>query len=474
MTRLDLYAADINNMTIQSHPEFLVNLFTRFNASKIVYCLTRNHELLYDVIPDDIDILVNKDQMPDIDQIIRSVTGDDFLLIKRVMRNYHIQYYITSSEELKLSINENRAAEIIQLDFVSDLQWKGIPYLKTKEALHYRVPHKDFYILDQSHHIAHVMYHAILDKKYIKDKYASIIQSGYEEHSAGITQCTLPLLGSNLCKKITDATRAGDMQQLLSLRRSIISRIILHPLRIAKLAAFMARKYLRILKAILMPPGILLTAVGPDGVGKTTLLERCRLALSNCYDPMIDIYMGWKEFILPSKRILLALLKLKPSRNKHKEANQDKESKRHSIEPPQPSWTHNLSVIHYFVDLWARYVVKIRPILARGGFVSCDRYFYDVLTQNVWLTNNSISRWLLIMLSPSPTLTIIFTGDAATIAARKNENTVAETEKQIQAFRILNNERSPVLVLEATNDLNQNVFKTLSKIIAIANMDKIC
>jgi len=187
---------------------------------------------------------------------------------------------------------------------------------------------------------------------------------------------------------------------------------------------------------------------------------------------MIDIYMGWKEFILPSKRILLALLKLKPSRNKHKETNRDKESKRHAIEQPKPSWTHNLSVIHYFVDLWARYVVKIRPILARGGFVSCDRYFYDVLTQNVWLTNNSISRRLLIKLSPSPTLTIIFTGDAATIAARKNENTVAETEKQIQAFRILNNERSPVLILEATNDLNQNVFKTLSRIIAIANMDK--
>ena len=473
MTRLDLQATDMNDITIQSHSQFLVNLFRRFNDSEIVFCVTRNHELLPEVVPDDIDILVDKDHMPAIDSIIKSVTGDDFLLIKRIKRNYHIQYYITSNEELKNSINENRAAEIIQLDFVSELQWKGIPYLKAKEVLHHRVPQKDFYILQPHHHIAHVMYHAMLDKNHIKQEYASIIQSGFEAHNKNIMRCLLPLLGSKLCKQITCSVQADDMQKLLSLRNRVMLRLILHPVHATQLTVFIIRKYLRISKAIMYPPGCLVTAVGPDGVGKTTLLARCRLALSNCYDPVIDIYMGWKEFILPTKRILLALLKLKSSSNKRKETNQDRESIQHTVEPVEPSWTHNFSVIHYFADLWARYVVKIRPILARGGFVSCDRYFYDVLTQNVWLTNNHISRWILIKLSPSPTLTIIFTGDAATITARKNENTVEGTEKQIQAFRILNNGRRPVLELDATNDLNQNIFKTLSRLIAITNVDEI-
>ena len=397
----------MNNMTMQLHSQFLESLFRKFNAANILYCITRNYDALPEVILDDIDILIDIDHLLDIDRIIKSATGNDFLLIKRVNRNYHIQYYITSDKELKKSIKESRAAEIIELDFVYELQWKGIPYLKAKEVLCHRVPYKDFYILDRHHHIVHVMYHALLDKNFIKQEYALIIKSGFEAHNKNVMQSLSPLLGSRLCEQLAQVVQAGDEQKILSLRSLALFRLILHPVRFTRLTIFVTRKYLRISKAILSPPGVLITAVGPDGVGKTTLLARCRLALSNSYDPEVDIYMGWKEFILPSKRILLALLKLSSNRSKNKEVAQDEESMQRADEPEKPSWTHNISVVHYFADLMARYVIKIRPVLARGGLATCDRYFYDVLTQNVWLTNSGVSRWLLIKLSPSPTLTII-------------------------------------------------------------------
>jgi len=92
--------------------------------------------------------------------------------------------------------------------------------------------------------------------------------------------------------------------------------------------------------------------------------------------------MGWKEFILPTKRLLLAVLRLTSNKNNKKKIPQSQGEVQQADDPVKPSWIHNFSVIHYFVDLWARYVFKIRPALARGGLVSCDRYFYDVLTQN--------------------------------------------------------------------------------------------
>ena len=51
----------------------------------------------------------------------------------------------------------------------------------------------------------------------------------------------------------------------------------------------------------------------------------------------------------------------------------------------------------------------------------CDRYFFDVLAQEVLLCENRWLRTLLLAFTPNPTATALLSGDPEVIAARKRE-----------------------------------------------------
>src|SRR5205814_1445930 len=82
-------------------------------------------------------------------------------------------------------------------------------------------------------------------------------------------------------------------------------------------------------------------------------------------------------------------------------------------------------LVHIMADKWLRYIVYVRPRLARGEVVVLDRYFYDLRT----FPHPPVQRpWL-------ETLVMRLVADPALITARKNELTVAETERQIACYR---------------------------------------
>jgi thymidylate kinase len=82
-----------------------------------------------------------------------------------------------------------------------------------------------------------------------------------------------------------------------------------------------------------------------------------------------------------------------------------------------------------------RYLVEVRPRLARGEVVVLDRYFYDLRTFPHPLVQTPWVEAIVMSLIPRPAIIFCLTADPALIAARKNELTVAETARQIELFR---------------------------------------
>jgi thymidylate kinase len=452
----------MHNPSNPIHVEFLIRLFSEFNSQNIDYCLSRNYQSLPNEISDDIDILVRESQVPNVDSIIRELAVAPLFLVKQLKRNYHLQYYISSVDEIAKAIDENRAAEIVELDIVTALQWRGIPYLDTKSVLSARRSFNDFFVPDAADFLGHVFFHAILDKGHFKGEYWEILRSGIGRRDEGLHETLGKVLGTDLADKIYRAIDEDHPQDALRQRNAIITKMIANPAGMFLLVGFTLTKYLRIATAIVSPPGILITALGPDGSGKTTLLTKIGVVLGNCYDPISDIYMGWKNFILPTKRLLRTLQRLISFENQGGPREAGVNELVH-----KPSWTHNISVAHYVLDLWARYLIQIRPILARGGLVLCDRYFFDFVTQNVWLSDNRLSRSLLVRLCPTPSLTIIFSGDAAIVSARKKENSAEATAKQMTQFQALHCVVSPILELDATAVMEKGVFSAVCKLFGL-------
>jgi hypothetical protein len=74
-------------------------------------------------------------------------------------------------------------------------------------------------------------------------------------------------------------------------------------------------------------------------------------------------------------------------------------------------------------------------------------------------------RSLLLPLVPQPKVIILLTGDAATIAARKQEISPDETARQLAKFSALKSGIGHVLELNAVDPLDKNVLLTVVEIL---------
>ena len=130
-----------------------------------------------------------------------------------------------------------------------------------------------------------------------------------------------------------------------------------------------------------------------------------------------------------------------------------------------PIVPQSLSNLHYFLDLWARYLFQIRPALMRGSLVLCDRYFYDILVNDIWLSKNPVTRSLLLAMIPQPTITVLFKGDPEAIAARKQEISTAEVNRQLAEFSRLRSGIGVSMELDAEQPLNDNVAVVIAAVV---------
>lgn len=444
--------------SISVYATFLTELFAEFHARDIDYCVLRNFEGLPDRVDGDIDILVRSADLQKAETTLMDLM-EGFLLIRRVERNGHLQFYVTSEYEMEAAVHENRAAQKVQLDFVTEAQWKGIAYLDMEGVLSARQWYGNFYVAGRTHRAAHLLCHGILDKHFIKRAYKKVIEDSIFQEGKVALDPLKPFIGVGMVEHLYSVLRRGDDAEILGLRKALILKLLSHGTQsILSCILFLIKKYFRIGRAILFPPGVIIATEGPDGAGKSTLLGLIGKVLSEIFIPTKEQYMGWKDFILPTKRLLSFI------QNSISDRRHGKAWDAGLVPGRRRSWTHNFSVLHYFLDLWIRYLFQIRPVLARGGLVLCDRYFFDFLVHNVWICKNRLTRSLLLALTPTPTITILFTGDSDTIAARKQEVSPEETARQLAQLSMLKEKIEPVLELEATKPLDSNAMKVITTI----------
>ena len=441
--------------------DFLSRYFDELDRSHVHYCVARNFAALPEQVDGDVDVLVRPGQRQRAEAALLNLLPG-FFVFRRVERNDHLLIWIGLKQEFQCASRVERPARVLQLDLVTRLQWSGVPYLDTVAVLGTAKTQRGFWVASSVDEACHVLCHAILDKKVLKPGYRAVIQTAIAEHGEAAFAPLRRTLGVTLVRALYEAFTTWDDATLLALRPQVIRGLLgTRPTALSSFLRYHAAKGLRIARAILQPPGVLIATAGPDGVGKSTLLARTKLVLDDAYSPIVDQYMGWRDFTLPTKRLLTWLIERR-KRRAERTAPPSAPSQRiadRAPEGPMP-WTHNLSVLHYFIDLWARYLLQIRPQLARDGLVLCDRYFFDVLVQEVLVCENRILRRLLLALTPRPTVTALLSGDPKVIAARKSEMSAEKTARNMASLDVLRG-RPGVLVLDAQKPVEENLEAVL-------------
>lgn len=173
----------------------------------------------------------------------------------------------------------------------------------------------------------------------------------------------------------------------------------------------------RVASRLMRPPGLHIAVLGPDGAGKSTLIDNIRGTLAPCFGD--------------SK-----VFKFRPDVFGRIEPGIEPEP--HAREPRSRivSWA---KVVYYFGDTWFGWILVVLPGVARNAFIIFDRDFEDLLVdERRYLVQGSgtLARVLRRFL-PHADATFILEADPHVIHARKPELSVPELAAQRSAYRRL-------------------------------------
>ena len=354
---------------------------------------------------------------------------------------------VTSSvRPLKRALVRYVGGGLLKLDVHSAMVSRGMVTMDHKVVLRRRVWRDGAFVLSPDDLRAHLVCHSILDKRCIPAKYVGVLrdllahdydQEYIESHLARFGADELfrhvvthfdELVGdAALCEELRDRT----------LRRLVARR----PGNLLRALWCRLAKRLRRLRG---RRGVVVALVGPDGVGKTTLLARLETRLAAMHRKTTTVYMGpWGQSILPVSAILRAV------------GRPGEESRKLPIGlVPRVRWALYLVVLA--CEFTARYLLRVLPARRTSDVVLCDRYLYDVATgyknrctgQLLW------ARKLLCRLYPRPNATVLLCTSPEVISARKQDLSEEAAPEVIEAYRDAAREFD-MLVVDAGADAHE-------------------
>ncbi len=175
--------------------------------------------------------------------------------------------------------------------------------------------------------------------------------------------------------------------------------LVRNPLR---LVAYLLPDAVRRVRRWLEPTGLFVVIMGPDGTGKSTLIEH----LVEAVGPVFRRHriFHWRPMLLWRRKF-------------------GGDTAHPHGQPPHGSWWSTVRLFAHLLDYWLGYCLLIRPLLARSGLVVFDRYFHDVVADPkryrfggpLWLAR-FLSR-----LIPKPDLFFALDAPVEVIFSRKQE-----------------------------------------------------
>ena len=166
------------------------------------------------------------------------------------------------------------------------------------------------------------------------------------------------------------------------------------------------------------PRGVWIALFGPDGVGKSTVIEELKVQLGASFAAVIQFHF---RPMFGRKRAD------RPVTNPHGQ-------------PPRGRFISLIKLIYWLLDCWCGYLFVIRPGLRRAGLVILDRYYPDILVDPLrYRLPPSSHRFArrLVALAPRPDLNVLLEAPIEVIRRRKSEVSVAESQRQQVSYRTM-------------------------------------
>jgi thymidylate kinase len=404
----------LSNSQASFEAQVLKALFDGFAEHKVRHAVLRNYEKLPDSVgARDIDIVVHPNDLRAACVLVAGIARTMGLRLANHFADERLSQLALVRRDAEGGLQQ------IKIDFFIRSEVYGIEVLSATDILadlrhHNGVPVVADHVLLLDKWLFHLLVGRPLHTKYDAD-FAAIAQ----REGAALTAILSRGLPEPRAAELVAALAAGKgSAQVLpgSERRRALARLwagqgLAALPRSLRFAGFRLRDRLR-------PHGVFLSVSGPDGSGKTTVIEMVVTQLQAIYGDDAVHYAHFRPTMLPR----IAEVAKKARAVETVDENYDRP---HRAKPSGLAGSA-ARLAYYWLDYMGGYFRSVRPVLKRREVMLFDRYYYDMIADG-FRSRIALPLPLLLAMGrilPLPDFAFFIRVDAQEIHRRKQELTM--------------------------------------------------
>jgi len=413
--------------------ELVTRIFQDWRCAGLEFLVLRNYEELPASTSNDVDVLIRPAKLRQAEELMIGAARQCGYFLHNRVEFATVSYFFFHPASLRQ----------IQIDLFSSLKWHTFELVDTEVVLAERVDRGLFAIPHPVHEavlnlLTRLIYHGL-----VKEKYKPGILAGFRTAPDRVKGILGECFGRELADRLVEFCLAGDWAKAEGLwrplqRALVWRRFTRHPWATAWSVLVDAR---RGVGRVARPGGITVVVLGADGSGKSTVGQRVREDLRNTFNPGKGLEVHWKPVVFFKRR--------------------RQPTGRPNVEPHGQVPRGRIASLVFLAGHWLEFFLgsqlQFRPSLFKNGMVLVDRYFYDFLVDQrryrlqvpLWVVRAAFS------LIKKTDLVFLFDAPAEVLQARKQEVPLAETTRQVQAYRQLMSTLPQGRVLDASQPIER-------------------